>query len=188
MTAVVRKMDRVSGRNCSIVQRFLDQTSRVVHGFLGGWQINGIYNWATGRPLAITTGRYNLSANIASLPNFSGERFDLSKPFDDGGRIMTVTTAQKSHFSNPGPGDPGGMPRYLLRGPGISNLDMSLFKNFKVELASTTITAQFRLELFNVLSKVNFRTPDVNINNASFGVVTNNWPARVGQIALKIMF
>jgi hypothetical protein len=159
-----------------------------VQVFLGGWQINGIYNWTTGRPLNITTGRFNLSANVASTPNFTGDRFNLSKPFDDGTRITTLTSAQMAQFSNPGPGEAGGMPKRNLRAPGISTLDMSMFKNFKMELARKEIRAQFRMEAFNVFNKVNFQNPNLNINGGSFGVVSSAWPARMGQIALKILF
>ena len=80
------------------------------------------------------------------------------------------------------------MPKRNLRGPGISTLDMSMFKNFKMELARKEIRAQFRMEAFNVFNKVNFQNPNVNINGGSFGVVTSAWPARMGQIALKILF
>jgi hypothetical protein len=169
-------------------KRFLSQTSGLIKGFLGGWQINGIYNFATGRPLAITTGRYNLSANVASTPNFSGSQFDLSKPFYNGTQITTLTPAQAAQFSNPGPGEAGNLPKYSFRGPGISNLDMSMFKSFKTELAKREIQAQFRLEFFNVFNTVNYSNPNVNLNGGSFGVITSTFPARIGQIALKILF
>lgn len=169
-------------------KRFLHGTSRLLQGFLGGWQVNGIFNWATGRPLAITTNRAYLNQNVASTPNFSGDRFDLSKPFDDGSRIITLTPARQAQLSNPGPGEAGNLPRYSLRGPGIVTFDMSMFKNFPVELAGRGIKAQFRLELFNVFNKVNFLNPNVDINSGSFGVVTSAWSPRMGQIALKILF
>ncbi len=171
-------------------KRFLNQAPKLIDGILGGWQLNGIYNWTTGRPLFITTGRANLvfSPSIASTPNFSGKPFDLSKPFDDGTRITTLTPEQKAQFSNPGPGEAGGLPKFSFRGPGFSNLDLSLFKSFRPLASREQLRVQFRVEMYNVFNQVNFGNPDVNINSPSFGVVTGTFPARIGQLALKVIF
>ncbi|MGH9837806.1 MAG: TonB-dependent receptor [Blastocatellia bacterium] len=172
-------------------KRFLNQAPKVpklVDVLLGGWQLNGIYNWTTGRPLFITTGRTNLSINTGSTPNFSGQPFDLSQPFDNGTSITTLTPAQKAQFSNPGPGEAGGLPKYSFRGPSFSNLDLSLFKSFRPIASREGLQVQFRVELYNVFNQVNFGNPDVNINSPSFGVVTAAFPARIGQLALKVIF
>ncbi len=176
-------------------KRFLNGAPRLIDGILGGWQINGIYNWVTGRPLFITTGlvgttaaRFNLSANTASTPNFSGKPFDLSKPFDNGTNITTLTPEQRAQFSNPGPGEAGGLPKFSFRSPGFSSLDMSLFKSFRPLASHEQLQVQFRLEFFNVLNKVNFLNPNTNFNDPNFGVVTNTLPSRIGQIALKVTF
>jgi hypothetical protein len=174
---------------------FLAQAPGILQGILGGWQLNGIYNYVTGRPLSITTGgsstggRYNVSANIASTPNFTGAPFDMSHPLDDGSRITTLTAAQLAQFSNPGPGEAGGLPKNgPFRAPAFSNLDASLFKNFRIERGSRQLQAQFRMEVFNVLNQVSFKAPNVNFDGGSFGVVTSAYPARIGQLALKIIF
>lgn len=167
--------------------RFLSNPSRVVQGFLGGWQINGIYNWVTGYPLQITTGRFNLSATIASTPNFTGTPVTLSK-VTKGNQITTLTAAQIAQFSNPGPGETGNLPKYSLRGPGFSNADVSLFKKFSLSALREDTQAQFRVEFFNVFNHANFNAPAASINSGSFGVISSARPARVGQLALKILF
>ncbi len=168
-------------------KRFLNGAPKLIDGILGGWQINGIYNWVTGRPLFITTGRANLSF-AASTPNFSGKPFDLSKPFDNGTSITTLTPEQKAQFSNPGAGEAGGLPKFSFRSPGFTNLDMGLFKSFRPIASHEQLRVQFRLELFNVLNHVNFLNPDTNINSPSFGVITSSFPGRIGQVALKVIF
>lgn len=174
----------------------------LVEGILGGWQFNGIFNWVTGRPLRVltgdcsivntsstcSTGRFTLSQNMASTPNFTGSRFDMNTVNKSGAQITTLTAAQKAQFSNPGPGDPGDLPRISLRGPGFSNLDLSLFKKFRLRFLGETGEAQFRAEFFNALNHANFGSPNTNINSGSFGVINSAYSARVGQLALKILF
>jgi len=66
-----------------------------------------------------------------------------------------------------------------LRGPGIKNLDASLFKRFafaeKKEL-------EFRAEAFNIFNHPNFAVPDNDINSPTFGrVFSTSTPERQMQ-------
>jgi hypothetical protein len=166
---------------------FLPSLPAVAQAFVGGWQLNGIYYFASGRPLRITTGRLTLTANVASTPNFTGEAFDLSKA-QKGAQITTLTAEQRAQFSNPGAGEVGDLPLYSFRGPGYSNLDLSLIKNFPLKFIGEAAQAQFRLEFYNALNQVNFDSPAVNINSGNFGVISSAKAARIGQLALKIVF
>jgi len=168
-------------------QRFLTDAPTIANALLGGWQVNGIYYFASGRPLQITTGRFTLTANVASTPNFTGQAFDLSKA-TKGAQITTLTPEQRAQFSNPGAGEVGGLPLYSFRGPRFSNLDMSMFKRFPLSFLGESGEAQFRVEFYNVLNQVNFDNPAVNINSGNFGVISSAKNARIGQLALKIVF
>ncbi|MBI4474448.1 MAG: TonB-dependent receptor, partial [Acidobacteria bacterium] len=108
-------------------KRFMSSANRIVDGFLGGWQFNGIWNYASGRPFSITTGRQNLTQTESSTPNFTGALFHMSNVIK-GNQITTLTPEQRAQFSNPGPGEAGQLPRRLIRGPGFANLDLSMFK------------------------------------------------------------
>jgi hypothetical protein len=93
----------------------------------------------------------------------------------------------------------GSMPRNYLRGPGINQLNMSVFKNTKV---GERVTVQFRAEAFNVLNHPN---PGYGVNAAGYlpsitlenaGVKGNGFAdfgdiakaRRVIQFGLKFMF
>jgi hypothetical protein len=168
-------------------RRMMSNAPMLARTFLGGWQLNGIYSWVTGRPLRVTTGRFNLNANVASTPNFTGPRFHLSKVYKDS-QITTLTTQQRAQFSNPGAGQAGDLPLWSLRGPGYSNLDMSMFKKFPLAFLGENVEAQFRVEFYNALNTTNFQEPAVNTNSGNFGVISSALPARIGQLALKIIF
>ena len=100
----------------------------------------------------------------------------------------------------------GNSGRNILIGPGLSNLDVSVFKNNPVKRISETFNVQFRAEFFNILNRANFAvpvTPDhtdiFDSTGASLdprapifgtaGVLTStNTPAREIQFALKLLW
>ena len=50
-------------------------------------------------------------------------------------------------------------------GPGLMNLDFSIFKNNPIKSVSETLNLQFRAEFFNILNRANFAVPDWNSGN-----------------------
>jgi hypothetical protein len=89
--------------------------------------------------------------------------------------------------------------RGMLRGPGLSQWDMTLLKDTKI---GERFTLQFRWEVFNVLNRGNFAALVTNytIGTGSFGTITQTPDVAVGNpviaqggprnmnFALKIMF
>jgi hypothetical protein len=55
----------------------------------------------------------------------------------------------------------GNSGRNILTGPGLMNLDVSVFKNNPVRSISETFNVQFRAEFFNILNHANFNVPDL---------------------------
>jgi hypothetical protein len=56
----------------------------------------------------------------------------------------------------------GNSGRNILIGPGLSNFDMSLLKNNPIKKISESFNAQFRLEVFNIFNRANFKPPTGN--------------------------
>ena len=63
----------------------------------------------------------------------------------------------------------GNVGRNTMRGPGVVNLDLSLFRTFKL---TERFDLQFRAEMFNLSNTPHFGSPDVDANSDSFGQVT----------------
>lgn len=169
---------------------FLSGASTFVDTVLGGWQLNGIFNFSTGRPVLITTNRNNLSQTVPSNPNFNATFNDLGTVYKNGNQVTIVTPQEAAAFSNPGAGQAGTLENYAFHGPGFSSLEMSLFKKFPLKFRERA-QLQFRAEFFNVLNHPTFQSPsatNLNINSGSFGVLTIAYPARIGQFALKVTF
>jgi hypothetical protein len=91
----------------------------------------------------------------------------------------------------------GNAGRGILTGPGISNLDFSVFKNNPIRRISETFNVQFRAEFFNILNRANFAVPSSPSNtdifdstgarNGAAGLLTSTTTtSRQIQFALKL--
>ena len=93
----------------------------------------------------------------------------------------------------------GNAGRNILIGPGITNLDFSIFKNNHIKRISENFNVQFRAEIFNILNHPNFAPPTVPDNSDIFlsdgtlsggaGLLTRTTiPERQIQFAIKLIF
>jgi hypothetical protein len=78
-----------------------------------------------------------------------------------------------------------------LRGPGVSNVDLSMFRDFKPK---ERITIQFRAEALNATNTPHFGNPQGSVTSASFTQVTGTTTVsrlideRYLRFGLKIKF
>jgi outer membrane receptor protein involved in Fe transport len=90
----------------------------------------------------------------------------------------------------------GNAGRNILIGPGLVNMDFSVFKNNYVKRISETFNAQFRWEVFNIFNRANFSVPsstsifDAAGNSVSANdlITTTQTPSRQMQVALKLIW
>jgi hypothetical protein len=171
-----------------------------------GWQINGIATFQSGNPFTIFSND-NQSQQASGL-----DRADLvGKPHTlDPRTLRTFDTGSCTGTDQPGHYyfDPtaydclneteggtiplfsfGNSGRNSVRGPGINNVDLSIFKNFKF---SERTNLQFRTEFFNAFNHTQFIISG-NSNSAfgftgNFGQVTQTRDPRIIQFALKLSF
>jgi hypothetical protein len=80
----------------------------------------------------------------------------------------------------------GNAPRNAARGPAIYVLDLGLHKGFPLAGRSRL---EFRLEVFNLLNRTNFSTPNGNRSSTAFGTITSlATPPRQMQLGVKVDF
>ena len=96
----------------------------------------------------------------------------------------------RAAFAQPEAGTFGNAGRNILRGAGLNNMDVSLFKNTYV---SEAVNLQFRAEFFNFLNHTQFGPYPGNTHSldpvSAFGVYrTTQSDARIVQLALKVIF
>jgi hypothetical protein len=164
---------------------------------LGGWQLGGIYTVDTGSPFSLVLGGDPVGTRgiiYWEPPNrLAGP--GCKTPINPG-NFTTYIKTQCFAFPNPSTllGNSG---RNSLTGPGLMNLDFSLFKNNYIKRISESFNAQFRVEVFNSLNRPNLASPTDNNEpfNASGDPVGSfakldllATPAREIQFALKLIW
>jgi Carboxypeptidase regulatory-like domain/TonB dependent receptor len=145
---------------------------------LGGWQLNGIFSAYTGRPYTLTASgsTLNMPGNEQTPDQIKPEVEKLGKVGDDG------TWFDTSAFARPTGVRFGNVGRNTMSGPGVVNLDLSLFRTFKL---TERFNLQFRAESFNVSNTPHFSTPTddiADINSSNFGrILSTESTAAMGR-------
>jgi hypothetical protein len=169
-------------------KQFLGSASGLEERLIGGWQLNGIVTLLSGFPFTPLVGS-NISGDGDTR---NPDRPSLNPSFS--GTIMTGNPNQwfnPNAFILPTPGTYGNTGRGSLIGPGLADLDMSLFKNFAL---TERASLQFRSEFFNVLNHANFAAPNTTVFangavSASAGLITSTvTTSRQIQFGLKLIF
>ncbi len=156
---------------------------------LDGWQLNTIINFASGTPFTV----YD-SANVAlqgSSPEITG--FYSSRPnLVSDPNVGPHTASQwvsRSAFQRLDPvmqaGQFGSEGRNAVRGPGISDIDVSVLKDFAL---TERARLQFRAECFNVANHANFGLPDNDVASPNFGHVLEAGAPRLMQFGIKLIY
>jgi hypothetical protein len=164
-----------------------------------GWELSGITRFQSGAPLGFTyttvagtdlTGTSGVAGvdtrvNLIGNPNLARGDRTIYRAFN----TSVVKPPDRSNFGI------GNAPKDPIRGPGINNWDISLFKN-------TALTSdgkhrlQFRFEAYNALNHTQFSAEDTaarfdtqgNNVNGRFGQYTAARDARRVQLGLKYLF
>lgn len=152
-----------------------------VGAVFGGWQVNGIFTSQTGFPLNFTYSAATLNApGNGNRPNVNGK----PKIFGRVGRgELWFDTSQ---FSAPPSNTFGTVGRNVLSGPGLVNLDLSVFRRFAL---GERVGLEFRFESLNFTNTPHFLNPNTQFGNPNFGQVTTAiQDQRQVQFGLKVTF
>lgn len=183
---------------------FTHTGNRLLRNGLGGWQLNGIYSLRSRLPQTIC-----LDHDVVGLASGTSicERVDvLSNPNLSRGGQRTVTNFfDINAFQLQAPGTFGNSGRNNVRGPGINNFDLSLFKDFVLPHikgigGAESPRLQFRTEFFNAFNHTQFASINTTFvpaqdvlgsgvsSSSPFGSVSGARAPREIQFALKLLF
>ena len=131
---------------------------------LGDWQANGIFTLQTGTPLNITFSNSTLNTPfVNNRPNLNGSP-DIYNNVGKG-----VLWFDTSKFSAPAANTLGTAGRDILSGPGVVNIDFSLFRRFPI---TERLKGELRLESFNFTNTPHYDNPNTTFGSSTFGQVT----------------
>lgn len=162
-----------------------------------GWEVNGILKFQNGEPVNVLTGSDNSgTAEGEDRANITGPALNSDRSVQDHSYAQYLNP---NSFTVPANATYGNLGRNQVIGPGFGDVDLSLIKN--TPIYKERVTAQFRVEMFNVFNRVNLAAPLANLGYGSaFGTSTSTIGVSYGapgigsgepyntQLALKILF
>jgi hypothetical protein len=156
------------------------QHNHIMEMLVSGWQLNGIFSWATGLPLTVTADP--LLCNCPGNTVFANLNGGVNPVIASGNSYLNPAA-----FSAPASGTFGNLGRGAITGQGYRNYNMSLFKNFRVH---DHFNLQLRGEAYNLTNTPRFLSPVTNVNSPDFGqnVNTINGFGRQVNVAARLMF
>lgn len=178
----------------------LQSTNLLTQTLANDWQLGSIFEASTGSPFTVLIGGDPLGLNNTDpydYPDRVANCGSAVHPGKPNGYINLNCFAVPSPINRLGTSG-----RNPLTGPGLVNMDTSLFKNFSLSHLYESASIQFRAEFFNLLNRANFAppldnnvlfTPDNSAAGASAvggaGVIdATQTPSRQVQFGLKVIW
>lgn len=140
------------------------------NALVSGWSVNSIVTIQSGFPF---------TPQLSYNPSNNGDTRNPVRPFVNPAFTGPVILGNPSQWFNPnaflappaGSGFYGNLGRDTLIGPGLATWDFSAFKTTKM---SERLAVQFRAEIFNLLNRANFNTPNlITFTSSATGTKTS---------------
>ena len=162
----------------------------LANGVVSGWQVNSIVTLQSGFPI---------TPQLSYNPSNDGDTRNPVRPFvnpDFHGKAILGKPDQwfdPDAFLAPPPnsGFWGNLGRDTLTGPGLATWDFSALKDNRLH---ERLNVQFRAEIFNLLNRANFNTPNLiaftptGVSGTAGAVTSTSTTSRQVQLALKLMW
>jgi hypothetical protein len=169
---------------------FAKNLSGLANGFVEGWSATSIVTLQSGFPI---------TPQLSYNPSNNGDTRNPVRPFLNPEFKGPVVTGNPTQWFNPAAFLPppansgfyGNLGRDTLNGPGLATWDFSALKDTAV---SERLTIQFRAELFNLLNRANFNTPNLivftptGVSGTAGAITSTSTTSRQIQFALKLLW
>lgn len=161
-------------------RRFGTDVNGFANALIGGWQLNGIYQYQTGSPL--NWGNIIFTGNISDIPLPSSERspaqwFNTNAGFEKAAARQLDRNVRTFPLRFSG-----------LRTDNINNYDLSVIKNNRIR---ESMNFQLRFEFLNAMNHPLFPAPNTTPTQAAFGKIQPsnqaNYPRRI-QLGARFVF
>ncbi|MGH9613015.1 MAG: carboxypeptidase regulatory-like domain-containing protein, partial [Bryobacteraceae bacterium] len=171
-------------------KQFLANASGLSNILASGWMVNSIVTLQSGFPF---------TPQLSYNPSNSGDTRNPVRPFANPSFSGPVILGSPDRWFDPaaflaypaGSGFYGNVGRDTLVGPGLATWDFSLLKDTPIR---ETLHLQFRAELFNLLNRANFNTPNAvaftptGVSPTAGLITSTSTTSRQIQFGLKLLW
>jgi hypothetical protein len=169
---------------------FADSFGGFANTSVSGWSVNSIVTIQSGFPF---------TPQLSYNPSNNGDTRNPVRPFANPDFHGTAIIGSPSQWFNPSaflPPPPnsgfyGNLGRDTLTGPGLGTWDFSTIKDTTIR---ERLTLQFRAEIFNLLNRANFNTPNLivftpsGLSGTAGAISSTSTTSRQVQFALKLLW
>jgi hypothetical protein len=166
------------------------------NGLVGGWSVASIITAESGFPF---------TPQLSYNPSNTGDTRNPVRPFLNPNFKGSVVTGNPSQWFNPAAfiappstsGFFGNVGRDTYIGPGLATWDFSVLKDTAIR---ERLSVQFRAEIFNILNRANFNTPNLivftpptatnltGLSGTAGAITSTSTTARQVQFGLKLLW
>jgi hypothetical protein len=171
-------------------RRYLAHSGGLANAVAGGWTVNSIVTLQDGFPF---------TPQLSYNPSNNGDSRNPVRPYVNPSFSGSVILGNVNQWFNPaaflapptGSGFYGNLGRDTLIGPGLATWDFSALKDMRI---NERMALQFRAELFNLLNKANFNSPNAVVFtptgvSPTAGLITStSTTSRQVQFGLKLLW
>ena len=137
----------------------------------GGWRVSSVFNWRTGTPFTPVI-QSSIRGDID--PGLGSAGTTLLPEVVGNPNVSNPTIGQwfnPAAYANPAYGTFGNAGRNTLIGPGFTDVDISIAKEFSLHWEG--IKLGIRGDAYNAFNHVNYANPDANVGYTSSGVLAD---------------
>ena len=179
-------------------RKFSSGDSRFMNAIVGGWSVDSIVTLQSGFPF---------TPQLSYNPSNDGDTRNPVRPFLNPNFTGAVVTGNPQQWFNPAAFLPvpansgfwGNVGRDAYIGPGLATWDFSAVKDLKLH---ERVEMEFRAEIFNLLNRANFNTPNlivftpaslvsptnIQASGTAGSISSTSTTARQVQFALKLLW
>jgi hypothetical protein len=177
-------------------QQFAHNFNGLANGIVSGWSVASIITAQTGFPF---------TPQLSYNPSNSGDTRNPVRPFLNPNFSGSVILGKPDQWFNPNAfiappatsGFYGNVGRDMYIGPGLATWDFSALKDTKIR---ERLNLQFRAEIFNLLNRANFNTPNLivftpptatnprGVSGTAGAITSTSTSSRQVQLALKLLW
>jgi hypothetical protein len=177
-------------------QKFANGAQGIRNALISGWSTNSIVTLQSGFPF---------TPQLSYNPSNDGDTRNPVRPFINPNFTGPIILGNPTQWYNPNAflappatgGFFGNLGRNTLIGPGLATWDFSAMKN---TLISERWTVQFRTEIFNLLNRANFNTPNLitftpptaanptGVSGTAGAITSTSTTARQLQFGIKVLW
>ena len=171
-------------------QKFASGFTGLSNQLASGWSVGGLFTAQSGFPF---------TPQLSYNPSNNGDTRNPVRPFRNPDFTGAVILGQPSQWFNPAAflapppnsGFYGNLGRDTLIGPGLASWDFSVLKDSRIR---ERLSLQFRAEIFNLLNRANFNTPNLivftpsGLSGTTGAITSTSTTARQVQFGLKLLW